>query len=154
MLLKQKKVTHHPGDHLLQLTCLKEETDLQHVLSSHDPETPWHLHSTLMFLSRSWKKRRRQRRLKLRQRKRARWDVRRSKDNFGYWQVLSGSAVVPPLFQCDPLSPPFQWKNISPRRNENIQRSGKAPVWTPDGQNCHLKTKDPEESEKGDQKDC
>ena len=36
------------------LTALKGATLRQHVFSSQDPETPWHLHSTLMFLSKSW----------------------------------------------------------------------------------------------------
>ena len=38
------------------LTILKLARDLQHVLSSQDPLTPWHLHSTFMFRSSSWKK--------------------------------------------------------------------------------------------------
>ena len=36
------------------LTILKEARLRQQVLSSQDPLTPWHLHSTFMFLSRSW----------------------------------------------------------------------------------------------------
>ena len=40
------------------LTALKGATLRQHVLSSQDPDTPWHLHSTLMFLSRSWNRER------------------------------------------------------------------------------------------------
>jgi len=39
----------------LSLTFLNEATDLQQVLSSQEPETPWHLHSTFMFRSKSWK---------------------------------------------------------------------------------------------------
>ena len=35
------------------LTILKLARDLQQVLSSQDPLTPWHLHSTFMFLSSS-----------------------------------------------------------------------------------------------------
>ena len=37
------------------LTILKLARDLQQVLSSQDPLTPWHLHSTFMFRSRSCK---------------------------------------------------------------------------------------------------
>ena len=33
------------------LTILKLARDLQQVLSSQDPLTPWHLHSTFMFFS-------------------------------------------------------------------------------------------------------
>ena len=36
-------------------TILKEARDLQHVFSSQDPLTPWHLHSTFMVRSKSWK---------------------------------------------------------------------------------------------------
>ena len=38
------------------LTILKLARDLQQVLSSQDPLTPWHLHSTFMFRSRSCKR--------------------------------------------------------------------------------------------------
>ena len=38
------------------LTILKEAKDRQQVFSSQDPLTPWHLHSTFMFLSSSWKR--------------------------------------------------------------------------------------------------
>lgn len=38
------------------LTILKLARDLQQVLSSQDPLTPWHLHSTFMFRSSSCKK--------------------------------------------------------------------------------------------------
>ena len=41
----------------MTLTILKEATDLQQVLSSQDPETPWHLHSTFMLRSKSWNER-------------------------------------------------------------------------------------------------
>lgn len=37
------------------LTILKEARDLQQVLSSQDPLTPWHLHSTFIVRSKSWK---------------------------------------------------------------------------------------------------
>ena len=38
---------------MMPLTILKLARDLQQVLSSQDPLTPWHLHSTFMFRSSS-----------------------------------------------------------------------------------------------------
>ena len=35
----------------IKLTILNEAKDLQQVLSSQDPLTPWHLHSTFIFFS-------------------------------------------------------------------------------------------------------
>ena len=53
---RQVKVVHFNRE-CQMLTILKEARDRQQVLSSQDPLTPWHLHSTFMFLSSSWKNR-------------------------------------------------------------------------------------------------
>ena len=53
VLWRQVKVAHF--NRMPILTIRKEARDRQQVLSSQDPLTPWHLHSTFMFLSSNWK---------------------------------------------------------------------------------------------------